>query len=184
MNFFKGFFIVICGILVASGLYLWSGRYNISATVPHWRLTAWLLEEAKDQSIAYHSKGIQSPSLLDAKRISRGFEHFHTTCRLCHGAPDFRSLEFASGMNPRPPNLQRIQVQKETDGELYWIIKNGIRMTGMPAFGPTHNDEQLWEIIAFLRQLPDMTREDYSSMVRGAKWREKTKPRERSRPAP
>jgi mono/diheme cytochrome c family protein len=183
MKFFKGFFIVVCGIIVGSGFYIFSGRYDISARVPHWRITAWLLKEARDQSIAYHSQGIQAPSLLAPARISAGFEHFHETCRLCHGAPGFSPLEFASTMNPKPSDLKWIKVQEKTDAELYWAVKNGVKMTGMPAFGPTHNEEQLWDIVAFLRQLPDLTPEDYRSMARTAKGMGEATPQEISRPA-
>jgi mono/diheme cytochrome c family protein len=181
MKFFK--IIIVVGILLGGGaIFIWSGVYDVAATVPHWTLTKLLLEGIREQSVAYHSKGIQPPSLEDPQMISSGFEHFHTTCRLCHGAPGTRSLEFASGMNPSPPDLKSIEVQEESDGELYWIVKNGIKMTGMPAFGPTHNEKQLWEIVAFLRQLPDLTPGDYRSMVQATKVEKETTPQQISRP--
>jgi len=165
MNFFKGFFIIVLGIIVIGGFYVGSGRYNVSAVAPHWKLTEWLLEEAREQSVEYHSRGIQGPTLLDPQKIAAGFEHFHETCRLCHGSPDSIS-EFASGMNPSPPDLKSADVQKESDGALYWIVKNGIKMTGMPAFGSSHTTEKLWEMVAFLRQLPKLTAEQYEEMAK------------------
>ena len=167
MQFFK-LMVVVVILLGGCAIFIWSGLYNVAATVPHWSPTQLLLEGIREQSIAYHSKGIQPPSLTNPRMISSGFEHFHATCRLCHGAPGSPSLEFASGMNPRPPDLKTGEVQEGSDGELYWIVRNGIKMTGMPAFGPTHKEEELWGIVAFLRQLPKLTPEKYGAMLRKA----------------
>jgi mono/diheme cytochrome c family protein len=89
-------------------------------------------------------------------------------CRLCHGAPGEFLLEFAQGLNPKAPILASQDVQARGDHELYWIVKNGIKMTGMPAFGPTHDEGELWSIISFLRQLGNLTPEKYEAMVKAA----------------
>jgi mono/diheme cytochrome c family protein len=183
MNFFKVFFIVVCAIIGGSAIYVWLGWYNVAATSSHWKPTAWVVQEVRDQSIAYYGQGIRGPSLLSPARISAGFEHFHETCRLCHGAPGFSPLEFAPTMNPKPPDLKWIKVQEKTDAELYWVVKNGVKMTGMPAFGSTHTEEQLWDIVAFLRQLPNLAPEDYGSMARTAKGMEEATPHGNSPPA-
>jgi mono/diheme cytochrome c family protein len=165
---FSKLIIVVVVLLGGCAIFIWSGVYDVAATVPHWTLTKLLLEGIREQSVAYHSRGIQSPSLTDPGMISIGFKHFHETCRLCHGAPGVSRLEFASGMNPSPPDLKSIDAQENSDRELYWIVENGIKMTGMPAFGPTHTKEQLWAIVAFLRQLPKLTPEQYGEMSREA----------------
>ena len=83
---------------------------------------------------------------------------------LCHGAPGVDASEAGEGLNPPAPDLTLARIQKRTDGELFWILQNGIRMTGMPAFGPTHKDDELWKMVAFLRHLPQLTPEEEKAL--------------------
>ncbi len=145
---------------------VWSGVYNIAATEPHARLTAWLLAKARDRSVAFHSKEIHLPPMSDPKLIDIGFHHYHAMCRLCHGAPGYPPAEFAEGLYPKPPILATEDVQKRSDAELYWIIRNGIKMTGMPSFGVTHDSEELLGLLAFLRRVAGMSVEEYGNMVK------------------
>ena len=75
--------------------------------------------------------------------------------------------EIGEGLNPPAPDLTQPSVQSKTDGELFWIVQNGIRMTGMPAFGPTHKDEELWTLVAFMRHLPELTRAEEAELEKG-----------------
>lgn len=109
-----------------------------------------------------HSKDIKAPLLSDFEWVKVGAQHYDALCVFCHGAPGREASEFSEGLNPPAPELHKVEVQKQySDAELYWIIKNGIRMTGMPAFGPTHEEKELWAIVAFTRRLPEMQAEDY-----------------------
>jgi len=159
----------LIGLLIVGGvLFVFSGLYDVSADVPHWRLTFLILDEARDRSIEFHSDGITVPP-LDEKLVNMGFLHFHDTCRLCHGAPGYDREEFAAGLYPSPPDLGTASFLDEaTDAKLYWVVKHGLKMTGMPSFGLTHDEETLWGIVAFARQLPKLTPEDYASRVRKA----------------
>jgi mono/diheme cytochrome c family protein len=166
----KTFVLTVLGLLslmvVGGGLFVFSGLYDVSADVPHWPVTFLILDEARDRSIEFHSDGITVPP-LDEKLANVGFPHFHETCRLCHGAPGYDRGEFAAGLYPSPPDLGTAAFGEEaTDAKLYWVVKHGLKMTGMPSFGLTHDEETLWGIVAFARQLPKMTPEDYASMVR------------------
>lgn len=159
-------FLLIAGFIIgAVALFVGSGRYNVAAVEPHWGVTTWLMEEIRDRSIAFHSKAIQPPRLKGIEFVPKGFTEYHAMCRLCHGAPGESLLEFAQGLNPKAPTLASKDVQKRGDHELYWIVKNGIKMTGMPAFGPTHDEEDLWSIISFLRNLSNLLPEKYEAMV-------------------
>ena len=162
--------LAVIGVLVcAVAAFVWSGSYNVAANVPHWAFTHWVLEQVKDRSISAHSKGIPVPSLKEPKLLDRGFNHYHPMCRLCHGAPGFDRNEFAKGLYPSPTDLTSGNVQREwNDAELYWIIKNGLKMTGMPAFGVTHDDNELWGMVAFLRNLPNLQARNYAAMVKPA----------------
>lgn len=95
-------------------------------------------------------------------------------CRTCHSAPGRQPSTIQQGLNPKPPKLDSERVQKRTDGALYWIIKNGIRVTGMPAFGKTHTDEAIWSLLAFVRQLPQLHGPDYEAMLKAGRFARRT----------
>lgn len=161
--------IIICLLVVAGIIYVFSGYYDISATHPHWDTTVWMIDQIREQSIEFHSKGIKPRDLKDEKLLKVGIQHYHEMCRLCHGAPGQEKEEFATGLYPKPPDLASKEIQKEmSDAETFWVLKNGIKMTGMPAFGPTHDDDELWGIVAFWRRLPGMKPEQYKEYLESA----------------
>jgi hypothetical protein len=165
-SFFKSLVIIFVCVVVGGAVFVWTGIYNVAADVPHWRGTLLLLEAVRERSIEVHSGGLAVPPLQSEEMINLGFPHFHETCRLCHGAPGQRPQEFAQGMYPGPPALSGHELQRENgDQELYWIVKNGLKMTGMPAFGETHSEKELQGIVAFLRRLPSLDSEAYQNMV-------------------
>jgi len=165
VKFFLALFVAVLLLIGAVAVFVWSGGYNVAATVPHWDVTAWFLGEVRNRSIAFHSKAIQPPPLKDSKLIKTGFREYHAMCRLCHGAPGYEQAEFARGLYPKPPDLVSKGIQQRSDAELYWVVKNGIKMTGMPAFGPTHGEDELWAIVAFLKRMPNMQGKEYEAMV-------------------
>jgi hypothetical protein len=153
-------------IIAGAAVFVWSGIYNMAATEPHWDITYNILEVARDRSISVHSKGLVAPSLSDPKLELIGASHFHHTCRLCHGAPGHPRSEFSVGLYPSPPSLVSDEVRERNDAGLFWILKNGIKMTGMPAFGVTDDDEELWGTVALLRRLPKLKAEEYNELVK------------------
>ena len=165
MKLFLSLLIVILFLIAVLAAFVWSGRYNVAATVPHSSLAAWFLEQVRDRSIEFHSKGIQPPTLNDPKFIKAGFDEYHAMCRLCHGAPGYPLSEIAKGLNPKPPDFVSNSVPKLSNSEFYWVVKNGIRMTGMPAFGPTHDEDELWSIVAFVRRLPNLSSKEYETLA-------------------
>jgi mono/diheme cytochrome c family protein len=84
-------------------------------------------------------------------------------CVYCHGAPGREASDIGRGLRPSPPNLAET-AQRWNDSQLFWIVKNGIKMTGMPAFAPTHADNTIWNIVGFVRQLTRLTAEEYSGL--------------------
>jgi len=163
---------IFCFLVGLIAFFVWSGVYNVSARVPHRDITLWLLEEVREQSISTHSKQIPILSSKNPERINIGFRNYHAMCRICHGAPGYPESEIASGLYPKPPELTSKDVQGESDAELYWIIENGIKMTGMPAFGPTHSKDELWGIVAFVRHLPNLIPKEYQALVKKAGFNE------------
>lgn len=168
MKAFSVIFIALVVPLAALSAYLLSGSYNVAANVPHWKATVWFLELVRERSIATHSKRVDLPPLENPNLFEKGFSHYHALCRLCHDAPGYQRGEFARGLNPSPPKLTSENTQGRTDEELYWIIKNGIKMTGMPSFSSTHSTEEMAAIVAFLRRLPALKPDEYRSMIKVA----------------
>ena len=160
--------LIFVAALLAGGvvIYAWSGHYNIAATQPHWFVSTSFIELLKDRSIAAHSQGIQVPNLKDPQYADAAFGHYHGMCRLCHGAPQVPPEKFAKGLYPSPPGMTDGHIQEEFGaGQLYWIAKHGLKMTGMPAFGPTHDEKQLWGLVAIVQQMPDMTADQYRQKI-------------------
>lgn len=87
-------------------------------------------------------------------------------CSACHSAPGLEESPIQQGLNPKPPLLDSELVQRRSNEELFWIVKYGIKMTGMPAFGPTHDDIELWQIVGFMRRLPHIKAEEYQTMLK------------------
>jgi mono/diheme cytochrome c family protein len=158
--------IIIAGLIVVLGGFtvIYTGVYNVAATEPHWRVTRWILETARVRSIKAHAADVQiPPGLDDPAKIPMGVEHFAAHCAICHGAPGVPRGDIADRLYPQPPDLT-LTAQAYTDGELFWILKHGIKLTGMPAWAD-HTDKELWATVAFLRKLPGMTPEDYAKLV-------------------
>jgi len=159
---------ILCFLIVLIAVFVWSGSYNIAANVPHWGITHWFLEKVREQSITTHSGGITVPPLKDPKPVDIGFKNYHAMCRVCHNAPGYSRTEIAKGLNPNPPDFASKDVKMRSEAQLYWIVKNGIKMTGMPAFGPTHSEDELWGIVVFVKGLPSLKPEEYNAMVKTA----------------
>jgi len=169
MKIFLAFLVALCLLVGGIAAFVWSGSYNVGATVPHRDITHWFLEKVRERSISAHSRGIVVPSIKDPKLVDIGFKNYHAMCRLCHSAPGYPRTEISKGLYPSPPDLVSEDVVKQlSDAELYWVIKNGIKMTGMPAFGPTHSEDELWGIVVFLKRLPNLKPEEYKAIVKAS----------------
>ncbi len=156
--------LTLLALAVGGVAFIYSGIYGVAATEPHSPMTRWALETARTRSIRTHAAGIAAPQELDAPAmIAMGTEHFAAHCAVCHGAPGVPKGDLAHGLNPQPPDLAHAS-SHYTPAELFWILKHGIKMTGMPAWAD-HSDEELWATVAFLEQLPGMSEQDYARLV-------------------
>jgi mono/diheme cytochrome c family protein len=149
----------------AVGIYI--GVYNVAADVPHTQPVYWLLETVRNRSVEARVRDIVVPTNLnDPNRISRGAGQYADMCSGCHLAPGMKRTEISQGLYPRALELRR--KTNLTPAEQFWVIKHGIKMTGMPAWGVTHDDDLLWDVVAFIRQLPELTSEQYETLVKNA----------------
>jgi mono/diheme cytochrome c family protein len=159
--------VVLVLFLFVGFFFVWFGAFNVAATEQHSELTLWLISLVRDRSIAMRATASPTePALTDPQLIKAGFRSYHTMCSTCHSTPGRKSSPIRQGLNPKPPRLYSKQVQRRSNAELYWIIEHGMRMTGMPAFGPTHNSEKIWGLVAFVRQLPQLSPQQYQAMVK------------------
>jgi mono/diheme cytochrome c family protein len=152
---------VILGLLGGGALlFAMLGFYDIAAVHQHTAPVYWLLETTKRASVVQHARDIAAPDLAGEARIDRGLALYRQNCVTCHGAPGIAPAEFALGLTPSPPPL--MQVAREwSPEEMYWAIRNGIKMTAMPAWEYRLDDSALWDIVAFLRVLPTLSPAEY-----------------------
>lgn len=155
--------IILLIVVVVSGLLVvYSGAYNVAALTSSGGIIDWWAGTTMDHSVHAHASGIVVPNLDDSSLIAVGFDHYREMCIACHGSPAGGMSEAGMGLNPKAPELSEA-ARDWTPGELYWIVKNGVKMTGMPAFAPTHSERELWALVAFLQKLKTMTPEQYKA---------------------
>ena len=156
-------FVVLAAVIGLGVLY--SGIYPMGADVPHNRLTFWVLETLRERSIARASADIVVPPLGTPAQLLAGGADYNAMCATCHLKPAKTASDFSVGLYPVPPNLS---MAAKSDGNKedaarrqFWIIKHGIKASGMPAWGKTHEDARIWAMVAFLQRLPELTPVQY-----------------------
>jgi mono/diheme cytochrome c family protein len=151
-------------VVAATALgWAYSGQYNVAADAPHWDVTTRALAMIRDRSIAAGAAGLAAPNLADPALIALGAEHYAGMCTGCHLAPGMGDNEMRQGLYPQPPNLAARR--DRSPAQSFWIIKHGLKMSGMPAWGVTHDDEAIWGLVAFLQQLPTMDAAVYAAFT-------------------
>jgi mono/diheme cytochrome c family protein len=148
--------VLVVIVLLAAGALVFraSGMMNVSAVGRPGKLERFMMGGVADRSIEKHAPTLQVS--LDPTALANGLRAYNDLCVVCHAAPGLADGPIARGLNPPPPHLWSKGTQKMSDGEIYWVVQNGIRMTGMPAFGPTHSDAELGSLVAFVRHLPSL----------------------------
>lgn len=160
--FFTGAVALFLLILVIAAIVAFGGLYPVGASTPHSAPVNWLLNESREHSVKRAASGLTPPQ-FSAADIRAGAGHFKGMCQECHGGPGAEPEEFAAGMNPRPPDLAKAAGDLSV-AEVFWIAKNGIKMTGMPSFAKTDPDDDLWKVAAFVKAMPKFSASDYSAV--------------------
>lgn len=146
---------------------LMSGIANLAASTPHPEGWARLLHYAFQRSTAHHAAGIATPADLGSPAmIAKGAAYYGTACAHCHGGPGLGQNPVALSMRPRPQYLVR-EVSAFSAPELFWIVKHGVKYSGMPAYPAQDRDDEAWSIVSFLRALPKMTTAQYRALAYG-----------------
>jgi mono/diheme cytochrome c family protein len=140
--------------------YVKSGVFNVAASRPHTKFTEWLTHETMIHSVRSHAKQIEAPSSFGTEQVRRGFCLYEAHCVACHGASAVARQRWISGMEPSPPYLLDA-TRRWKPRELFWIARNGIKMTGMPSWRDSMSDDQVWDVVAFLEAMPKMDSQAY-----------------------
>lgn len=148
-------------LLLIALFVVYTGSYNVAATEDHTPFARWAFTTTMENAVEGRAADIQAPEFTDAM-VAAGANEYKAMCQHCHAGAGVNRAEWAEGILPQPPHLTEAASEWEPN-EIFWLVKHGLKMTGMPAFGPTHNDETLWNIAAFVKQLPGMTAEEYAS---------------------
>jgi mono/diheme cytochrome c family protein len=183
MRFLVGVLFGVLLVVAAGAAVIMTGSYNTAATVPPGKLEKRVAGFALDRSVAKRAPQRKNPFTATPEVIREALGEYREHCLVCHGAPGVDAGDIGSGLNPPPPDLTVPKVQARSDGELFWLTSQGIRMTGMPAFGPTESEEDIWKIVAFLRHLPELTDEEQSQLRRGEEEEAERTPVEGAPPA-
>lgn len=151
-------------LAVGFGIYIYSGSYPVGADVPHSGLVFSLLETVRDRGIEVQSRHVRPPLHLNTRqRLLIGAGHYSAMCSRCHLAPGFETDATREGLYPKPPRLAR--GTDLTPAEIYWVIKHGLKFSGMPAWGQSHTNSEIWDITAFVLALPHLTPLQYQDWV-------------------
>ena len=181
MRFLAGLVFGIVAMGAGAAAVVLTGWFDVAASIPPGALEKKLAGLARDRSVTRRAPRATNPVGKDMGAVKAGGEHYKEMCVACHGAPGVDPSEIGEGLNPPAPDLTLERVQRRSDGELYWIVQNGIRMSGMPAFGATHKERQVWEIVAFLRHLPELTPEERKALTEANRENEEKEEKEREK---
>ncbi len=151
-------------VAVGAAVFFFGGYFNVAASEPDPGIVKWALTNVRAASIDHHAR-LAAPGNLDDPEIVRaGARAFSERgCTNCHGAPGVNWQKFSEGLNPDPPDLKDIAHERQP-AQLFWVVKNGIKMTAMPSFGAIGaDDKEIWSIVAFIRKLPNVSEADFKA---------------------
>ena len=176
MKRFKTVIAVVAVVAIGGLGFIYSGVYPMGADDPHIKPVYWALETLRERSVAFRASRIEVPPLDDPDMLLTGGADYNDMCAGCHLKPGKKSSEMSAGLYPQPPNLSL-----GADGHAghegghgdvnasaarqFWIIKHGIKASGMAAFGATHDDARIWAMVAFLQKLPTLDATQYQILT-------------------
>ncbi|GJL71764.1 MAG: hypothetical protein NMNS01_09630 [Nitrosomonas sp.] len=167
----KSFIILSAAAVLVVVFALGSGVYNMGASEKHWAITEKAITWVRESSIKAHAKNLVVPTIDETEIATTGAYHYDSMCIICHLAPGLEPTELSIGLYPQPPEFYERAPVTDMEEKLnqtkkyFWVIKNGIKMTGMPAWGATHDDESIWAIAKFVLKLHGMTPEQYGAFI-------------------
>jgi mono/diheme cytochrome c family protein len=159
--------VMVVLVIIAGLVAIYTGIPNVAATSPHGTIVSWILSTTADRSVEVAARNVKVPPDYDQINIRAGYYDYDSMCVMCHGAPGVDRQWVGEGLYPKPPHLY-VSVKDMSPAEVFWIIRNGLKDTGMPALTVTHPDSQIWRIAALVKKLPEMTPEEYKTLGQGS----------------
>ena len=163
----KAFLLLLGLTIVIGGIGLWYFLSSgVSAREQPGRIEEFVAGRARNMAIARRARSLSNPVEYSGEMIADGRAHFADHCATCHANDGSGDTPIGRGMWPKPPDMRRARTQNLSDGELFWIIENGIRFTGMPAWstGTKEGETASWHLVHFIRRLPRLTPEELEEM--------------------
>jgi hypothetical protein len=161
-------------VMVVFGI-IFSGVYPMGADTPHNKLSFWMLETLRERSIERSAADIEVPDLSSSDLLLAGGPDYNEMCAACHLKPGIEQTDLSVGLYPSPPNLSKLHTDSQhahpaaNESAIarrnFWIVKHGIKASGMPAWGPTHDDQRIWAMVAFLQKLPELSPAAYQILT-------------------
>lgn len=157
--------LLIAALIIAPALYFFLGYYDVSATKPHSEIVNMTLDRITGSSIRRNARSVETPyDVNDENMYVKGFREYEGMCVGCHGAPGVSPSPTGRGLFPKPPRFPEEELHEYALEDIFWVVKNGIKMTGMPAYGPTHEDETIWAIAIFLDRSRNLSEAEYKEL--------------------
>lgn len=157
---------------LGGGVFMYSGVFDIAADSPHSALVHAIIKSTRDRAIDSRAASVSLPTdLADAERVRRGSGNYDEMCVGCHLKPGKTDSEIRKGLLPTPPDLTKTDPARNANSELnakrqFWVIKHGIKASGMAAWGKGGMDDAaIWDIVAFVQKLPSLSADDYRNLV-------------------
>lgn len=157
---------ILYGFLAAVGLALiivlivmWTGAYDFASSAKHPGVVRSAIDRTFRNWVESGASELSAPN-FSQQQLREGAREFMEYCVHCHGAPGEKAAEWSTGMSPNPPEIAHI-AEEWTPEQIFFIVKNGIRMSGMPPFGDTESDQTIWNIAGFVKQIPALGPEGY-----------------------
>lgn len=140
----------------------WLGLFNFAADVPHSKFVYSSIELLRERSVRVQAATVSVPKLDNEQSIVKGAGNYAAMCAQCHLSPTMKSTELSRGLYPSPPDLTSTAVEPAI---AFWTVKHGIKASGMPAWGKSMNDQDIWDMVAFLQRLPKLDAPGYTALV-------------------
>jgi mono/diheme cytochrome c family protein len=154
--------VLLAGIGIAVGVSMLHNGLSARATPT--ALEAFFAQHAHRMSIPSDARKMHNPMQPSEENLKSARDHFADHCSSCHANDGSGDTMYGKGLYPKPPDLRQAETQKLSDGELFWIIENGVRFTGMPAFGGHGSEDDSWKLVLFIRHLPQLRDEERLGM--------------------
>ena len=141
-----------------------AGLFDARASTPHNPIVAWAAHTTMIHAMKRMSQGVDPPPAFTPAQTIAGMHLYEQQCMMCHGGPGVPRADWVQGMNPAPPFLLDVS-RRFTSGQLFWLVKNGVKMTGMPAWGLSDDDGRIWDVVAFLEAMPEIKPADFQKQA-------------------